>query len=165
MRGATSGDERCDSSNFSATRRVVTNELEPEHETLEHEVRDTYLPMVAGDNDGACTSLLAFLNEIHLVKTFALVGRLQLLSKIIIANSSSINDGALGEDVLNLYRKIMSKPKFFIREYTHSSSTGGVLSSTSSDVNYLMLRNELVVAVQNKIKSVFILKYTRIRIQ
>jgi len=77
MRGATSGDERCDFSNFSATRRVVTKELEADHEThLKKEVRDTHLPMMAGNNDGACTSLLALLNEIHLVETFALVGRL-----------------------------------------------------------------------------------------
>ena len=108
--------------------------------------------MVAGNNDGACTSLLALLNEIHLIKTFALVGRLQLLSKIIIANSTGIDDGTLGEDVLKLYKKTMSKPKIFIIEYTHSSSTGGVLSSTSSDVSYLMLRNELVVAVENKMQ-------------
>ena len=60
--------------------------------------------MVAGNNHGTYTSLLALLNEIHLVETIALVGRLQLLRKIIVANSASINDGALGEDVLKLYR-------------------------------------------------------------
>ena len=133
---------------------------------LKKEERDTYLPMVAGNNDGTYTSLLALLNEIHLVETIALVGRLQLLRKIIIADSASINDGTLGEDVLKLYRKIMSKPKIFIIEYTHSSSTGGVLSSTSSEVSYFMLRNELVVAVErNKQKSVFVPKYSCIRIQ
>ena len=73
--------------------------------------------MVAGNNDGTYTSLLALLNEIHLVETIALVGRLQLLSKIIIANSTGIYDGTLGEDVLKLYRKIMNKPKFFMRIY------------------------------------------------
>ena len=84
---------------------------------LEHKVRDAYLPMVAGNNDGAGTSLLALLNEIHLVEAFALVGRLQLLSKIIIANSTGIDDGTLGEDVLKLCKKIMIKPKFFMRIY------------------------------------------------
>jgi len=61
--------------------------------------------MVAGNNDGACTSLFALLDEIHLVETFALVGHLQLLSKVIIANSTGINDGALGENVLELWRQ------------------------------------------------------------
>jgi hypothetical protein len=121
--------------------------------------------MVAGNNDRTYTSLLSLLNEIHLVETLALVGRLQLLSKTIIANSTGINDGALWEDVLKLYRKIMSRPKSFIIEYTHSSSTGGVLSSASSEISYFMLRNELVVAVEINKKSVFVPKYSRIPIQ
>jgi len=76
------------------------------------EVVGTYLPMVAGNNDGACTSLFALLNEIRLVETFTLVGRLQLLSKIIITDSAGINDGALREDVLKLHRKMLNTPKF-----------------------------------------------------
>ena len=74
--------------------------------------------MVAGNNYGACTSLFALLHEIHLVETFALVGRLQLLSKSIIANSTGIHNEALGEDVLKLYRKnIEYNGNFFMRIY------------------------------------------------
>jgi len=78
---------------------------------LKEEVVDTYLPMVAGNNDGACTSLFALLDEIHLVETFPPVGRLQLLSKFIITDSAGVNDGALGEDVLELHRKMLNTLK------------------------------------------------------
>jgi hypothetical protein len=40
-----------------------------------------------------------------------------LLSKSIITNGTGIHDGALGEDVLKLYRKILNIPKSFMKIY------------------------------------------------
>lgn len=46
--------------------------------------------MVAGDDDGACTRLLALLDEVNLVKALALVGSLELLGKLIVSHTPGV---------------------------------------------------------------------------
>lgn len=54
------------------------------------------------DNDGAGTSLLAFLDEVCVLKTFAFVGCLQLLSKLIVTDTSGVYDGVGRQNVLRM---------------------------------------------------------------
>lgn len=56
--------------------------------------------MVASDDYSASTGFFTSLDLVDLVQAFALVGDLELLSKIVITNTSSIDDGASGQNVL-----------------------------------------------------------------
>ena len=57
--------------------------------------------MMASDNNGTSTSLFAWDDLIDLAQTFALVGNLELLSKIIISDRSSIDDGVRWQHILD----------------------------------------------------------------
>ena len=56
--------------------------------------------MVASDNNSASTRLFTLLYLVNLVKSFALVGSLQLLCKVIVANTAGVYHRAGWKDVL-----------------------------------------------------------------
>lgn len=64
--------------------------------------------MVPCDNDGAGTSLLAFLDEVCVLEAFPLVGGLQLLSKLIVTDTSSVDDRVGRQNVLHM--AVSNKP-------------------------------------------------------
>ena len=55
---------------------------------------------MAGDDDRARARLLTLLDEVDLVKTLALVRRLELLREIVIANAARVHHGLRGQAVL-----------------------------------------------------------------
>ena len=57
-------------------------------------------PVVAGDNDTAGTGLLALLDEVDLVEALALVGSLELLSELVVADTAGVDDRVRRENVL-----------------------------------------------------------------
>ena len=57
-------------------------------------------PVVASDDDRARARLLALLHEVRLVEALALVGRLELLREIVIANAARVHHGLWGQTVL-----------------------------------------------------------------
>ena len=57
-------------------------------------------PVVASDDDRARARLLALLHEVRLVEALALVGRLELLREIVIANAARVHHGLRGKTVL-----------------------------------------------------------------
>lgn len=50
------------------------------------------IPVVASDDNSACTGLLALLDEVSLLEAFTLVGGLELLSELIVADTTSVNN-------------------------------------------------------------------------
>ena len=58
------------------------------------------VPVMASDNDGAGTGLLALGDLVDLVQTFALVGDLELLSKVVVTDRSGVDDRSRGQNVL-----------------------------------------------------------------
>lgn len=50
------------------------------------------VPVVASDDNSTCASLLALLDEVGLLETLTLVGGLQLLGELIVANTTSVDD-------------------------------------------------------------------------
>ena len=56
--------------------------------------------MVASNDNSTSSSLVAFLNLVYLVQPFSLVGRLELLSEIVVADTSGVNNRARGQYVL-----------------------------------------------------------------
>ena len=59
-------------------------------------------PVVASDDDRARARLLALLHEVRLVEALALVGRLELLREIVVADAAGVHDRVWGEDVLDM---------------------------------------------------------------
>ena len=57
-------------------------------------------PVVASDDDRARARLLALLHEVRLVEALALVGSLELLREIVIANAARVHHGLRGQAVL-----------------------------------------------------------------
>ncbi len=56
--------------------------------------------MVAGNHDSTSTSLLALLDLVQFLETLSLVGSLELLSKSIVTNASSVNDRPRRKNIL-----------------------------------------------------------------
>jgi len=102
MRGATAGDERCNCSNFTAARGVVTKDLQhlvnPPRGT-DHSIRN--VPVVPRDNDSTNTGFLSCFDIVDIIKAVSSVGSLELLSQIIVTDASGEHHGFWGEDVLN----------------------------------------------------------------
>jgi hypothetical protein len=63
--------------------------------------RSAIIPMLPGDDDGASTSALAFLDQIYVREALSAVRSLQLLSEIVITDATSENDRVWGKAVLN----------------------------------------------------------------
>jgi hypothetical protein len=103
--------------------------------------------MVASDDNSTSSSLVAFLDLVYLVQPFSLVSSLELLSEIVVTDTSGVNDRARGQYILFsvldwvLIRNLLKK--------THSSTTRSVLSRASSHIGDLVLLDELIIAVDN----------------
>jgi len=77
--------------------------------------------MVASDDNSTSSSLVAFLDLVYLVQPFSLVGSLELLSEIVVADTSGVNNRARGQYVLlsvlnrvssrNLLKKLTAAPR------------------------------------------------------
>ena len=58
-------------------------------------------PVVASDDDRARARLLALLHEVRLVEALALVGSLELVREIIVADATGVYDRVGRKDVLS----------------------------------------------------------------
>jgi hypothetical protein len=56
--------------------------------------------VVASNDHGASSGPFALLDEINLVQTFPFVGSFQLLSQVVITDTSRVDDGIGREDIL-----------------------------------------------------------------
>lgn len=85
------GEDRWDCSNFSATRRVVTSDLDTvvsKYEGNKNEQMDK--PIVTSDYYCACTCPFALLNEVCFSEPFSLICSLELFSEFIISHTSGV---------------------------------------------------------------------------
>jgi len=57
--------------------------------------------VVSSDNDSASTSLFPLFDIVYVIKALPGVGKLELLSQIVVTDASSIDHGFWGEDVLD----------------------------------------------------------------
>jgi hypothetical protein len=100
MRGATAGDERWDCSNFSAARKVVTNDLQiflnPPRASQLNDV-----PVVSCDNNSASTGPFPLFDVVNFIETLPGVSSLELFSQIIVTDASGVHHGFWREDVLD----------------------------------------------------------------
>ena len=55
---------------------------------------------MAGKNDSAGTSLLSLFDEVHLIEAFTFVALFQLLSKVVVANRTSVYDRFRRQNIL-----------------------------------------------------------------
>jgi hypothetical protein len=74
MRGATLGEERCDLENFSATRRVVTSDLQWIDGKNRQNNLCGYLPVVSSDDNSTGTCLLPILDLVDFIEAFSFIG-------------------------------------------------------------------------------------------
>ena len=103
--------------------------------------------MVASDDNSTSSSLVAFLDLVYLVQPFSLVGRLELLSEIVVADTSGVNNRGRGQYVLSSVLDWVSIRN--VLKNTHSSTARSVLSRASSNICDLVLLDELIITVDN----------------
>lgn len=106
--------------------------------------------MVARDDNSTSTRLLSLLDEVNLIQPFPPIRRPQLLSEIVVADTSRVYHRAGREDVLSMPWLDQSR-ETHDREYsTHSSPTRSVLGCSSSDVRDRIVFYDLLVATVNQ---------------
>jgi hypothetical protein len=104
-------------------------------------------PVVAGDDHGASSSGLVLDNLVGRDDTLLLVGSTELVGEVVLADSSEVGGRASGENVLFCAKAVSEVAPRAAQGYrTHLSSTGAVLSSSSSDVGDLEVLGEVLVA-------------------
>ena len=64
------------------------------------------LPIVPGDDNSTGPGLFAFLDEVELVQTFSLIGGLQSLGELVVADTARVDDGVGGKHVLRSIKNI-----------------------------------------------------------
>ena len=100
--------------------------------------------MVTSDDNSASTSFLPFFDKVYLIETFPYIGLLQLLSKIIVADSACVDNRFRRKNILKDVIMIRSMEKY---GSAHCSSSGSILSCASGDKGDLVLVHEFIVAV------------------
>lgn len=103
--------------------------------------------MVPSDDDGASTSLLALLDKIRIAETLLLVGRLQLLSKLVITDTACVDHRVGWQDILRSTVNGETMHDRCMKAYSGSSSS--ILSGTACDVGDLVVLHNLVIPSQN----------------
>lgn len=107
------------------------------------------IPMVAGNDNGAGTSLLPLLHEIDLVESLTLVGFFELLSELVVSNSTGVDHRLWGENILH---PIQLRHTFRnTKENTYCGSTSSVLGSASGNICDLVVFDELGIAFGKQI--------------
>ena len=102
MRGATAGDERCDCSNFSAARKVVTNDLQHSlspSQASGHSTND--VPVVPRNDHSTSAGLFSLFDKVNIIEALPGVSSLELLGQIVVTDASGVHHGFWRKDVLN----------------------------------------------------------------
>jgi hypothetical protein len=106
----------------------------------------TCIPMVARDDDCASAGTLALLDEVAFRKTLATVGGLELLCELVVTDTPGIDNRVKRETVL---KKIVSISIVKIESrQTHCSTASRILRGSTSDVDRLVVPDNLVIAVR-----------------